>query len=81
MRITINELRNIIREEVFRTYLRSAGFGGSAGLSSSGAGGSIEHPPIGLGDEEEQQENGEEYEQEEKSQFVPRVTSRRGSSR
>ena len=78
MRITINELRKLIREEVDRLVRRSAGFGGGAGLAGR-ARGSIEHQPIGLGDEEEQQENGKEQ-QEEKSQFVPSVTSRIGPS-
>lgn len=80
MLITINDLRRLIREEVDRLVRRSAGFSGGTGLAGR-ARGSIEHLPIGLGDEEKQQENGEEYEQEEKSQFVPRVTSRAGSPR
>lgn len=79
LKITLKELRRIIAEEVDRAVRRSAGFGGGAGLAGRGRG-SIEFPPIGLGDEVEQEETyGKE---QEKSQFAVRVDSRRaGSSR
>lgn len=78
MRIKISLLRRIIREEVDRLVRRSAGFAGGTGIAGRGRG-SIEQPPLGLGDEEEQQENGKE--QEEKSQFVPRAAARIDSRR
>lgn len=69
-------LRLIIREEVERTIRRSAGFGGSAGIAGRGRG-SGELPPLGLGDEDKQEEERHGKEQE-KSQFAVRVNSRRG---
>jgi hypothetical protein len=79
MRLTLGELRNFIAEEVDRLVRRSAGFSGIAGLGGR-ARGSIELPPLNLGDEEQQEERGYGKEQE-KSQFAPRVDSRRRASR
>lgn len=80
MRLTLSELRRIIAEEVDRAVRRSAGFGGSAGIAGRGRG-SAELPPLGLGDEEEQEE--ERYgKEQQKNQFAVRVdTRRRNSSR
>ena len=78
MRITLSELRRIIAEEVDRAVRRSAGFGGSAGIAGRGRG-SPELPPLGLGDEEQEEERyGKE---QKKNQFAVRVDSRRASSR
>lgn len=78
MRITLSELRRIIAEEVDRAVRRSAGFGGSAGIAGRGRG-SSELPPLGLGDEEQEEERyGKE---QQKNQFAVRVDSRRVSSR
>lgn len=78
MRITLSELRRIIAEEVDRAVRRSAGFGGNAGIAGRGRG-SSELPPLGLGDEEQEEERyGKE---QQKNQFAVRVDSRRGSSR
>jgi hypothetical protein len=79
MRITLSELRKIIAEEVDRAVRRSAGFGGSAGVGGRGRG-SSELPPLGLGDEEQQEE--ERYgKEQQKNQFAVRVDDRRKSSR
>ncbi len=78
MRITLSELRRIIAEEVDRAVRRSAGFGGSAGIAGRGRG-SSELPPLGLGDEEQEEERyGKE---QQKNQFAVRVDTRRVSSR
>ena len=80
LRITIGELRLLIREQVDRLVRRSAGFGGEAGIAGRGRG-SIELPPISLGDEERQEEE-THGEQQVKCQFSVRVDSRRaGTSR
>lgn len=66
MRLTIGELRRIIREQVGRMYtIDNAGFGGMGGVSRL-----MRHkevPPPGLGDEEEQQtkeSNGKEEQED-----------------
>ena len=80
IKITLNELRRLIAEEVDRLVRRSAGFGGIAGIGGR-CRGSIETPPLGLGEETEQEEETHGKEQE-KSQFAVRVDGkRRGSSR
>ena len=79
MRLKLNDLRRIIREEVDRAVRRSAGFSGVAGLGGR-ARGSFEITPPRLGDEEDQEENGEHGKEQEKSQFAARVDSRRRAS-
>jgi hypothetical protein len=76
MNRTLQYLKELIREEVGSlVYLKSAGFGGSAGIAGRGRG-SGELPPLGLGDEEQQEE--EIYGKEQKkSQFAVRVDDRR----
>jgi len=76
LKITLRELRRIISEEVDRLVRRSAGFGGGAGIGGRGRG-SIETPPLGLGDETEQEEETHGKEQE-KSQYTIRVDGKRG---
>lgn len=77
-KITLENLRSIIREEVDRLVRRSAGFGGISGIGGRQRG-SIEIPPLGLGDEENQEK---EYgKEQEKSQFEPRVEKRRHGKR
>jgi hypothetical protein len=75
MRITLRELRRIIREQVgAMVYLYNAGYGsGEGGISSPKS--RREKLPPGLGDEgeEEQEEHGKE---QEKSQWA--VRARRG---
>lgn len=73
----IDALRIFISEELDRLVRRSAGFGGIAGIAGRGRG-SAELPPLGLGDEEEQEE--ERYgKEQEKNQFAARVNSRRAT--
>lgn len=73
---TLQHLRELIREEVGSlVYLKSAGFGGSTGVAGRGRG-SGELPPLGLGDEEQQEEEIYGKEQE-KSQFAVRVDNLR----
>lgn len=74
MKISISELRRIIREEVGRMYtIDNAGFGGMGGVSTLQRNKNV--PVPGLGDEEEQEleTHGEE---QEKSQWTVRVTDR-----
>lgn len=78
MKLTLNHLRLIIREEVDRLVRRSAGFGGQAGIGGTPNNGTQLGPP-GLGDEETQ-DNSYGKEQE-KSQFAARVDSRAGERR
>lgn len=68
-------LKRFINEEVDRMIRRSAGFSGVAGIGGRGRG-SSELPPLGLGDEQEEQEENYGKEQE-KSQFAVRVDDRR----
>lgn len=75
MRLKLSDLRRIISEEVERMVRRSAGFGGVAGVGGRGRG-TPELPPLGLGDEEQQEEENYGKEQE-KSQFAVRVDSRK----
>lgn len=65
LRISVGQLRKLIKEEVFRNLAWSAGFFGS-GLNSANttSSGTATAPP-GLGDEEEKTEENEEKEQEE----------------
>ena len=73
MKITISELRRIIREEVGRMYtIDNAGFGGMGGASMLQRNKNVPLP--GLGDEgEEEKEYGEE---QEKPQWTVRVRDR-----
>ena len=71
MRIKLSELRKLVAEEVDRLVRNSAGFGGIAGIAGRGRG-SAELPPLGLGDEKEQEKERYGKEQEE-AQFTPRV--------
>jgi hypothetical protein len=75
MRIRLSELRKLVAEEVDRLVRNSAGFGGIAGIAGRGRG-SAELPPLGLGDEEEQEKERYGKEQEEE-QFATRVEKRR----
>jgi hypothetical protein len=75
LKISLKELRKIISEEIDRLVRRSAGFSGSAGIAGRGRG-SSEIPPLGLGDEEQQEE--ERYgKEQQKNQFSVRVDSRK----
>lgn len=80
MRIKLGDLRKIIAEEVERNMRWSAGFGGIAGIGGRGRG-SAELPPLGLGDEGEEQEENQYGKEQEKSQFAVRVDDRRRASR
>jgi len=79
MKIKLIDLRRLIAEEVDRVVRRSAGFCNGAGIGGRGRG-SIEIPPLKLGDETEEEKEGYAKEQE-KSQFAARVDSRRGKTR
>ena len=74
MRKDLNDLKKFIAEEVDRLVRRSAGFSGIAGIAGRGRG-SPELPPLGLGDEGDQEDDNYGKEQE-KSQFAARVDSR-----
>jgi hypothetical protein len=75
LKISLKALRKIISEEIDRLVRRSAGFSGSAGIAGRGRG-SSEIPPLGLGDEEQQEE--ERYgKEQQKNQFSVRVDSRK----
>jgi len=76
MRIRLGDLKRFIAEEVDRMVRRSAGFGGIAGIGGRGRG-SAELPPLGLGDEGEEQEENQYGKEQEKSQFAVRVDDRR----
>ena len=76
MRTTLRLLKELISEEVDKLVRSTAGFSGAAGIGGRGRG-SAEIPPLGLGDEEQQEEDQYGKEQE-KSQFSFRVDSRRG---
>ena len=78
MRLTIGELRQIIREEVERNNRWLAGFFTGGGISKGRKGTII--PPDGLGDEEEQDYHGK-AQQEEPSQAGVRATRERGRGR
>ena len=79
LKMKLSDLRKLIREEVDRTVRRSAGFSGVAGIGGRGRG-SSEVPPLGLGDEEQQEE--ERYgKEQEKNQFAIRVDSSSGETR
>lgn len=77
MKITLRRFRQIVREEVERCVLRSAGMVGGGGVSRMTR--HKELPPPGLGDEEGI-EQAREYEEEEKwSQWT--VDARRKDGR
>ena len=64
MKITIRELRKIIREQVgTMVYIHNAGFGGGAGISIMSK--SKDLPPPGLGGEGEQEKEEHDEEQQE----------------
>jgi hypothetical protein len=74
MKMTLGELRKIIREQVgTMVYVHNAGFGGMGGVSALKRHKDV--PPPGLGDEgdEEQETHGEE---QEKPQWTVRVRDR-----
>lgn len=74
MKITLRELRKLIREEVgTMVFIHNAGFGGMGGVSMLQRNKNV--PVPGLGDEEEQEleTHGEE---QEKSQWTVRVADR-----
>jgi hypothetical protein len=74
MKITINELRKIIREEVGRMYtIDNAGFGGMGGVSTMQRNKNVPLPGLGDEGEEEQETHGEE---QEKPQWTVRVRNR-----
>lgn len=75
MKITVGELRQIIREEVERNMRWSAGFFTGGGISK-GRKGTVTPPP-GLGSEEENKDYGEEQ-QEEPGQAGARQLKRAG---
>jgi hypothetical protein len=64
MKISLEQLRNIIREHIGRMYtIDNAGFGGMGGVSQLKR--HKEQPPPGLGDEgEEEQKYGKEEQEE-----------------
>lgn len=64
MKITLGELRRIIREQVgTMVYIHNAGFGGGMGISTLNK--SKDLPPPGLGDEGEQEKQKHDEEQQE----------------
>ena len=74
MKITISELRKIIREEVGRMYtIDNAGFGGMGGASTMQRNKNVPLPGLGDEGEEEQETHGKE---QEKSQWTIRVRNR-----
>ena len=78
MRIKLSLLRRLIAEEVDRLVRRSAGFGGIAGTGGRGRG-SAELPPLGLGDEGDEQEEERYGKEQQKNQFAVRVDDKRRS--
>ena len=79
MKLTISQLRKIIREEVARNNADYAGVFCGGGISRSNKG--IVNPPPGLGSTEEDREKAEDESHEkasEKCQLAARVLSRRG---
>lgn len=74
MRITLSELRKIVREEVGRMYtIDNAGFGGMGGVSTLQRNKNVPLPGLGDEGEEEQETHGEE---QEKPQWTVRVRDR-----
>jgi hypothetical protein len=75
MRINVERVRQIVREEIERMMNRSAGMFGGGGISRSDNG--VVPPPPGLGSPSEEIEN-EKQEQDEPSQSVVRANNRAG---
>jgi hypothetical protein len=74
MKISLSELRRIIREEVGRMYtIDNAGFGGMGGASLAQRNKNVPLPGLGDEGEEEQETHGEE---QEKPQWTVRVRNR-----
>lgn len=64
MKLSVNELRRIIREQIGRMYtIDNAGFGGMGGISRLTR--HKELPPPGLGEEGEEEQKEHEQEKEE----------------
>ena len=75
MKITIRELRKLIREEVgTMVFIHNAGFGGMGGLSSMRQNKNASIDRLGDEGEEELETHGEE---QEKSQWTVRVRNRK----
>lgn len=79
MKISMAALRELIAEEVDRAVRRSAGFCMGSGLGGR-ARGSIEVPPLPLGDEKDVEEDERYGKEQEKSQFAARVQKLRGEA-
>lgn len=74
MKITLSELRRIIREEVgTMVFIHNAGFGGMGGVSNLQRNKNVPVPGLGDEGEEEQETHGEE---QEKPQWTVRVRDR-----
>jgi hypothetical protein len=68
MKITLRELRRIIREQVgTMVYIHNAGFGGGMGVSTLRKHKDLPPPGLGGEGEQEKQEHDEEQQQEEPS--------------
>lgn len=81
MKLTISELRAIIREQIGRMYtIDNAGFGGVGGVSRLTR--HKELPPPGLGDEgEEEKQSHEQEEQEDEFQWTVGARQRKDGKR
>lgn len=74
MKITLSELRRIIREEVgTMVFIHNAGFGGTGGVSNLQRNKNVPVPGLGDEGEEELETHGEE---QEKPQWTVRVRDR-----
>lgn len=74
MKISLSELRKIIREEVGRMYtIDNAGFGGMGGASTSSRNKNVPLPGLGDEGDEELETHGKE---QEKPQWTVRVRDR-----
>jgi len=78
MKITLSELRRIIREEVgTMVFIHNAGFGGMGGVSNLQRNKNVPVPGLGDEGEEEQETHGEE---QEKPQWTVRLRNRKPRS-
>ena len=80
MRLTLKELRAIIREQVgTMVFVHNAGFGGSGGISRPAR--SNDLPPPGLGDEGEEEQQTHEQEEQEEFQWTVGARQREDGKR
>jgi hypothetical protein len=80
MKISVEKLRSIIREQIGRMYtIDNAGFGGMGGVSRL-----MRHkevPPPGLGDEGEEEKQSHEQEEQEEFQWTVGARQRKDGKR